>query len=268
MENRNVLGYMLMLIASVVKLPALMSFTTWFVFKALKSRSSNSIKGSPLGACPKKYAWTETMVPLESRTFTCRGMVNVTRFTVVGPLSTVCQSSSMLLKNWARWIASSYWIWCPEVKLVGEKFGESSVRSENGAKGMVARTVPSSLSKVSETSVIFAGICVVLPTRGSFPIITNGKTPLGRVPRMDGFGLKNEPVKVGTVSNPVMTPPIVLVVMLAAILEALPPGPLPAAFASEEKLPLEVSAPSGKTRRGAELTGPVELSIVATGILT
>src|SRR5438309_870669 len=118
-------------------------------------------------------------------------MVKVTRFTVVGPVSTVCQSSSMLLKNWARWIASPYWIWRPEVKLDGAKFGESSVRSENGAKGMVARTVRSSLSKISETSVILAGIRVVLPTRGSFPIMTNGNTPFGREPRIDGLGLKN-----------------------------------------------------------------------------
>jgi hypothetical protein len=87
---------------------------------------------------------------------------------------------------------------------------------------------------------------------------------------MEGLGLKNEPVKVGTVSNPVITPPIVLVVILAAVfVGALPPGPLPAAFASDEKLPLDVSAPLGKTSRGAELTGcPVEPSTAATGILT
>src|SRR5882757_9437004 len=107
-------------------------------------------------------------------------------------------------------------MWCPEVKLVGEKFGESSVRSENGAKGIVALTLLSSLSRVSETSVILAGMRVVRPMRGSFPIITNGKTPLGREPSIDGLGLKNEPVKVGTVSSPVITPPIVLVVILAA----------------------------------------------------
>src|SRR5579863_365671 len=74
--------------------------------------------------------------------------------------------------------------------------------------GTVAKVVPSALSKVSETSVIFAGMVVVPPARGSLPIMTKGKM----LPRLGPFSGANAPTKVGRVTRPLMVPPVPLVV--------------------------------------------------------
>src|SRR6202022_3116895 len=61
----------------------------------------------------------------------------------------------------------------------------------------------------------------------------NGKTPFGRRPSIDGLGLKNPPVKVGTVSSPLMPRPIVLPApskfgrVLSCAPAELPPAALP-----------------------------------------
>src|ERR1700746_764192 len=77
--------------ALVVKLPATMSFTTWFSYSALNSKFRRSTKVDPSAAVPVWYACTGSVVPSGNVTLTEAGIVQVTWFTMVGPLSRVCQ---------------------------------------------------------------------------------------------------------------------------------------------------------------------------------
>jgi hypothetical protein len=99
--------------------------------------------------------------------------------------------------------------------------------------------------------VIFAGIVVVPPTSGSFPIMRYGKMiPLSGPPVA-----ANAPSKSGTVSNPNVVPfPITAEFGPAATFAFSLTRDTLAPFSSDVIFPLDVLAPAGYVRTGEEVT--------------